>query len=251
MRQTRVHIAAPLTAGASLLLPPAAAQHVTRVLRLKAGAGLRVFDGAGTEHDATIETIQRDAVAVRVGARQAVASESGLRVTLLQGIARGEKMDLILQKCTELGVSRIVPVLAARSSVRLDERAAQRKQLHWQGVVISACEQSGRVRVPQVDMPSTLQAAVAGIDADLKLLLQPDQEARSLKPLLAAHGEQPAAPPAVCLLVGPEGGFDPQEALLARQAGFEPCRLGPRVLRTETAALAVLAALQFAAGDFG
>lgn len=248
MRLTRVYVIAPLTPGATLQLPPGPARHLSRVLRMEAGAPLRVFNGSGGEHEAVIETVRREAVTVRIGAHHAVSSESSLQVTLLQGIARGEKMDLILQKSTELGVTRIVPVAMARSTVRLDAATAHRKQAHWQGVVAGACEQSGRDHVPEVAEPCTFAAAVVAADGALKLLLAPDAEARGLSALLATRSVG-AGPLAVCLLVGPEGGFDPAEIRVARDAGFEPCRLGPRILRTETAALTALAALQFAAGD--
>ncbi len=248
MRLTRIYVDAPLAAGTTVRLPPAPAQHLSRVLRLHAGAALCAFNGQGGEFDAVIESIQRDAVQLRIGAHQHVATESPLQVTLLQGIARGEKMDLILQKATELGVTAMVPVCAARSTVKLDEHTAARKLLHWQGVVTGACEQSGRDRIPAIASPAALATAVAASVAQLKLLLVPEPAAGTLKTLLAAAAAD-GAPPSICLLVGPEGGLDPQEVLLARQAGFQSCQLGPRVLRTETAALTALAALQSLAGD--
>jgi 16S rRNA (uracil1498-N3)-methyltransferase len=249
MRLTRIFADTTLTTGATLLLPSAAAQHLVRVLRLPAGAALRMFNGRGGEFDASIESIARSTVTVRIGAHLAVERESPLQVTLLQGIARGEKMDFILQKTTELGVTAVVPVTTARSTVRLDADTTQRKHGHWLGVLISASEQCGRNRIPNLATAMGLLPAIAGCDAPVKLLLEPDADATTLKALLTATSTVSGPNPGVCLLVGPEGGLDPQEVHVAREAGFVSCQLGPRVLRTETAALAALAALQALAGD--
>lgn len=248
MRLTRVHVPLPLASGARVELPAGPAQHLARVLRLDAGAPLLVFNGEGGEYAARIDSIRRDQVTITIEARHDVSRESPLHTTLLQGIARGEKMDLVLQKSTELGVSRIVPLTMVRSTVRLNAESALRKQQHWQAVVVGACEQSGRDRIPEVALPVTLDAAMAATQADLKLVLAPDADAASLQSLLAA-ATTARAPASACLLVGPEGGFDPDEVRIAQLSGFHSCRLGPRILRTETAGLAALAALQFAAGD--
>jgi 16S rRNA (uracil1498-N3)-methyltransferase len=232
-------------------LPPDQAQHLVRVLRLQAGAALRMFNGRGGEFDASIDSIARNVVSVRIGAHHAIERESPLQVTLLQGIARGQKMDLILQKATELGVTAVIPVTTMRSTVRLNADTAARKQAHWHGVLSGACEQSGRNRVPELCAPCELSAAMAGDQSQLKLLLEPDAESSSLNTLLSAAFHTTARNPSISLLVGPEGGLDLQEVQLARQAGFVSCQLGPRVLRTETAALAALAALQCLAGDLG
>lgn len=251
MRLTRIFVGSPLASGMSLQLPPDQAQHLVRVLRLPEGAALRIFNGAGGEYDARIESITRNAAAVRIGMHQAIERESPLHVTLLQGIARGEKMDLILQKATELGVAAVTPVTAARSNVRLDAESSSRKHAHWQGVLTGACEQSGRNRVPALAPAAGLAAAVAGNTSQLKLLLEPEADSASLKTLLSAAFHVAMQNPTICLLIGPEGGLDPQEIQLAKQAGFVSCQLGPRVLRTETAALTALAALQALAGDLG
>ena len=245
MRVTRVFVDAPLTTGALLTLPDDQAQHVARVLRAKAGDPLIVFNGRGGEFAASVESLQRKSVTVRIGAFAAIERESPLDTTLLQGIARGDKMDQILQKATELGVTRVIPVLTARSNVRLDADAAHRKQQHWQGVVIAACEQCGRNRIPEVATPLDLEQALAAGTSSLRLLLAPVDQATTLQQLLAA----PEAAQSVSMLIGPEGGLAPEEMALAERAGFVACRAGARVLRTETAALAVLAALQFAVGD--
>lgn len=247
MRVTRVHVDAPLVTGTLLALPDGAAQHVSRVLRLGAGAPLKLFNGAGGEYEATIETARRNDVVVRVGAHDATERESPLRITLLQGLARGEKMDLILQKATELGVTGVVPVQMARSTVRLDARNAEARQRHWQSVVISACEQCGRNTIPMVSPPCAFQQSLT-LSGSHKLMLAPDDGALSLVEWAATA---PLADPAalVSILVGPEGGFDAAETAAAIAAGFTSCRLGPRILRTETAGLAALAALQSLAGD--
>jgi 16S rRNA (uracil1498-N3)-methyltransferase len=243
---TRVYAPVALSPGTLVQLPAGAARHLAGVLRLAAGAPIVLFNGQGGEHEAAIESIHRGAVAVRVGAHRAVERESPLQVTLMQGIARGEKMDLILQKATELGVSRILPLTTIRSSVRLTEQTAARKLAHWQAVVASACEQCGRNRVPEVAVPAGLDSAMQAAGPGLKLLLAADDHAKDLPAWLA--GRSDAAP--VTVLIGPEGGFDPEEVRLAKQAGFAACRLGPRILRTETAGLVALAALQALGGDF-
>jgi 16S rRNA (uracil1498-N3)-methyltransferase len=244
MRVTRVHAPGPLATGAVLPLPEGAARHVARVLRLGEGDALCMFDGSGGEFEARVEQVRRDAVTVRIGAHRPVERESPLHITLLQGIARGEKMDLILQKATELGAAAFVPVSMARSTVRLDARTSATRQQHWQAVVTSACEQCGRNRLPAVAAAQSLPQALAATSGP-GLLLVADEGAASLEQALSAAGTTSR----VRLLVGPEGGFDPAEIDTAAAAGLRPCRLGPRVLRTETAGLAALAALQFLAGD--
>jgi len=246
MRMTRVHVDAPLSPDTVLRLPPGPAQHLARVLRLGAGAALRLFDGRGGEHAGVIEAVHRDQVTVRVGAHDPVERESPLQIVLLQGLARGEKMDLVLQKATELGVTAIVPVQMARSTVRLDANQAEAKRRHWQSVVISACEQCGRNTVPQVSMPQAFAQALSATAAH-RLILAPEESALGIAEWMATAGLEQGQ--RVALLVGPEGGFDAAEVAAATAAGFVTCRLGPRVLRTETAGLATLAILQSRAGD--
>ena len=242
MRLNRIHCAGPLATGAEIQLPPAGAYHVARVLRLREGAPLSVFDGAGTEFHAEIVRVAGDAVAVRVGEETAGTAESPLRITLVQGVSRSERMDWTLQKATELGVAAIAPVLTARSVVRLDDRQAPRKQSHWQGIVVGACEQCGRAKVPAVSAPTTLRDYFANVRKDgLRLVLSPSAPG-SLTGLTSL-------PNKVELLIGPEGGLDDEELAGARKAGFMPVRLGPRVLRTETAAVVALSVLQALWGD--
>jgi 16S rRNA (uracil1498-N3)-methyltransferase len=247
MRVTRVFVDAALTAGAQLELPAGAARHVVRVLRLGSGDALTLFNGRGGEFESAIEGVRRDVVSVRIGGYRATECESPLAIVLLQGIARGDKMDLILQKATELGAHAFVPVMLARSTVRLDARTMETRQKHWQAVVTSACEQSGRNTVPSVAAPASLQQCLRPTGG-LRLLLTPVEGACSLAAILASADSERTAQ-RIELLVGPEGGFDPAETAAALAAGFKACRLGPRVLRTETAGIAALAALQTLAGD--
>ena len=247
MRLTRLFIDGGLRPGATLALPVGAAQHIARVLRLQPGDELRLFNGDDGEYEARVGLISRNSVSVLVGARHEANRESPLQVTLLQGIARGEKMDLILQKSTELGVSTIRPLLSLRSNVRLSRDNMERKHEHWLGVIRSACEQCGRNRIPELLPALRVADALATLQQPIRLLLEPDDDAKGLRELASSVGGDAPAP--VVLMVGPEGGFDPTEIATAHAAGFSSCRLGPRVLRTETAALAALAALQALGGD--
>jgi 16S rRNA (uracil1498-N3)-methyltransferase len=175
VRLTRVHAPGPLVAGVALALPERAAAHVSRVLRMRAGDALVVFDGAGREHEATVRSVRGDRVDVEVGAARPNATESSLSITLVQGVSRGERMDYTIQKATELGVQRIVPVLAERTVVRLDAAQAARKLEHWRGIAVAACEQCGRATVPTVDPPLRYDEYLAtGAPADatrVRLLL--------------------------------------------------------------------------------
>ncbi|HEY5789520.1 MAG TPA: 16S rRNA (uracil(1498)-N(3))-methyltransferase [Gammaproteobacteria bacterium] len=237
MRAPRVHVPGPLAAGSEVTLPEAAAHHLARVLRLAPGAELTLFDGSGGEYPATLLAVGRQRVSARLGAHLAREVELPLRVVLAQAVSRGDRMDLTLQKAVELGCAGIVPLLTARAAPLPSGPRLQRRLAHWQGIVTSACEQSGRNRVPAVAPPLALGAWLAQPAAGLRLVLDPDG-GRPLREL---------APPAdgtLALLVGPEGGLAPEELAAARAAGCLPLGLGPRVLRTETAALAALAQVQ-------
>jgi 16S rRNA (uracil1498-N3)-methyltransferase len=245
MRLTRIHVPAPLAVGAEVALPAQAGEHLTRVLRLEDGAPLTLFDGAGGEYSAKLGARHGKRVIAHVLGHDPVDRESPLSITLLQGVARGERMDLVVQKATELGVARIVPVLAERSVVRVDAKQRARKQEHWQAIAISACEQCGRNRVPIVADPVALGDAIGQLPGDsARGLLDADGAAS-----LTAFATQSAGR-ALALLIGPEGGLADNERQFALANGFAGCRLGPRILRTETAGLAALAALQAIAGDF-
>ena len=244
MRLTRVYVDAVLAPGARVVLAGSAASHVTRVLRLRPGDALTLFNGQGGEHAGSIEKSQAGSVTVVIGAPCASERESPLSLTLAQGVSRGERMDLVVQKATELGVSALVPVLTERSVVRLDPQQAARKVAHWRAIAIAACEQSGRNRVPAVATPLALReftglARSAGAGA--RVLLSPEAALRL--------DDVPPPITAITVLIGPEGGLTDSEEDLARSAGFTPVRLGPRVLRTETAAIAALTLLQRKFGD--
>jgi 16S rRNA (uracil1498-N3)-methyltransferase len=212
------------------------------VLRLDAGAPLTLFDGHGGEYAGTLERDGKKFWA-RVGAHDPVERESPLDITLMQGVARGERMDLIVQKATELGVRRIVTVLAERSVVKVDARQSERKLEHWQAIAVAACEQCGRNRVPIVSGPMPLSDAIAQLPpGGFRCLLAADGEAS-----LAAAARQASGH--MVMLIGPEGGLADTERRYAATQGFGAFRMGPRILRTETAGLAALATLQCIAGD--
>jgi 16S rRNA (uracil1498-N3)-methyltransferase len=257
MRLTRVYVEAPLETGVRITLEGSAASHVTRVLRLRIGDELALFNGQGGEFAAQIDKVHGATVTVAVGEHRAGERESPLSLTLAQGISRGERMDFVVQKATELGVTQLVPLLTERSVVRLDAQQAHRKVNHWHAIAIAACEQSGRNRLPEVMAPATLRdflrtgarapAAAAGdrgtvpAAQPVRLLLSPDGA------LGITDVPRPVA--SVTVLIGPEGGLAQDEEQAARAAGFTAVRLGPRVLRTETAALAAVTLLQREFGD--
>jgi 16S rRNA (uracil1498-N3)-methyltransferase len=238
---TRVLVEGPLEVGMPLTLPEAAARHIGQVLRMRVGEGLTLFDGRGGEYAATLETVERREVVVAIEQFVDVDRESPLQLTLAQCVSKGDRMDYTIQKAVELGVTQIVPLLSARSVVKLDAERWDKKQEHWRGVVASACEQSGRTRVPSIASVQTLSAWLPST-AGLRLVLAPGGT-ESLESLSAAT--------AATLLVGPEGGLADDEIAQAVRAGFVPLGLGPRVLRTETAGVALIAALQSRWGDLG
>ena len=239
---TRVYVEAPVAAGKRLVIAGSAANHIMRVLRLRSGAALTVFDGTGGEFGARIEEFRKDSVVVAVEEHRPLERESPLPLTLAQGISRGERMDWIIQKATELGTSRIVPVFTKRSVVRLDEKQAERKLQHWRAIAVSACEQCGRNRVPDLASPvDFFEALPAESSSPTRLLLSPTGDLRidDLKDVGSG----------ITVLIGPEGGLEDVEQESAVAAGFKAVRLGPRVLRTETAAIAALTIIQRFFGD--
>jgi 16S rRNA (uracil1498-N3)-methyltransferase len=243
MRLTRVYVETPVTPGKSLVIEGTAANHITRVLRLRSGDALTVFDGTGGEFGARIEEFRKESVVVAVEEHRTLDRESPLSLTLAQGISRGERMDWIIQKATELGASRIVPVFTKRSVVRLDEKQAERKLQHWRGVAVAACEQCGRNRIPELPAPVDFFDLLASPDTpgQTRLLLSPTGDLRldDLEDLSKG----------ITVLIGPEGGLEDVEQETAISAGFKPVRLGPRILRTETAAIAALTIIQRYFGD--
>ena len=243
MHIPRFYIPQSLATGETLVLDDQAAHHVKQVLRLGPGAALRVFDGAGSEHHASLLDVQRARVSVEIGAAYTSNTESSLNIILAQGIPRGDRMDFILQKAVELGVSLIQPLWMERSQARTKGERLEKRMRHWRKVMINACEQCGRSTLPGIDRPAGFTSWLdAGHTADTRILLNPD----SGNSLTALEPPQES----ILLLVGPEGGISEAEHLHAGRAGFTPVALGPRILRTETASLAVLAGLQLLWGDF-
>jgi 16S rRNA (uracil1498-N3)-methyltransferase len=242
MRTTRIHVDLPLAAGKRIALPEEAANHLVRVLRLRVGDACVLFNGDGRDHAATIVSAHKRGVEADVGASRVVDNESPLRIALVQGIARGEKMDWILQKATELGVASFHPVQSDRSEVKLEGERATKRLAHWRSVVVSACEQGGRARVPGVDGAQALDAFVRSEMASTRRFLLDPEATDAIATMPALDGD--------CVLaVGPEGGWSPRDRQALHEAGFTGLRLGPRILRTETAGIAAIAALQARFGD--
>jgi len=241
LRLTRIYVAAPLAAQTSAQVDGTAAGHITRVLRLRPGDAVTAFDGSGAEFEARLQSVTRAGAMLEIGARTEVQRESALTITLVQGVSRGERMDWVVQKATELGVTHIVPVFTARSVVRLGADQAESRRRHWLAIAIAACEQCGRNRLPSLAAPLALiEWLRSAVPAGGRFVLSPHGplRVRDLAPM-----------PALTVLIGPEGGLADEEEMAAKAAGFEPLRLGPRILRTETAAVAALAALQQQLGD--
>jgi 16S rRNA (uracil1498-N3)-methyltransferase len=225
-----------------LTLPAQVHRHAIQVLRLKSGEELCLFDGSGIEYTAQLEQVNKRESTARIIQTRQVDKESPLKTTLIQGISRGEKMDYTLQKAVELGVNQIIPVMTERCNVSLSGERAEKKRLHWQGVIISACEQSGRSIIPQLgpilSFEELLQTPLPGTT----LILDP------LAEIKIASLEKNET---VNLLIGPEGGLTEREIEVAKQSNFHAVQFGPRILRTETAAVAVLAVIQTLWGDMG
>ena len=236
----RLFIDQKLQAGEKLSLPAAAARHV-QVLRLQPGAALTLFNGDGTEWFATVTQMGRSDVAVQLGAGTRVERELTLPVTLALGVPANERMDGLIEKATELGVARVQPLMCERSVLRLAGERAQKKLAHWQGVAVAACEQSGRTRVPQIGPVLSLNDWLASLPA----LADGARWVLSLRDAQALH--QQAAPTSLISLSGPEGGLTEAEEKAAAAAGFQAVSLGPRVLRADTAPLALLAHLALGA----
>lgn len=239
MRLSRFFIDAPLTLG-DVALPEASAHYIGRVLRLSAGNPVQLFDGSGDEFRGTLKEVGKKHVIAELTEKLPGLEESALRIHLGQGLSRGERMDWAIQKATELGVSEITPIVSDRCEVRLKDERAEKRLQHWRQVAISACEQCGRSRVPTLHSPVTLTEWVGTVSADLKLVLHP------VATPLTAHPR----PSQLAFLIGPEGGLTDAEVELANGNGFLPARLGPRVLRTETAPVVALSVAQQLWGDF-
>jgi 16S rRNA (uracil1498-N3)-methyltransferase len=241
VRLTRVYVDADLRSGSLVELPRVAASHLAKVLRVRGGDDLILFTGDGREFAAAVDSVRGSRVSAAVGDGREVDRESPLAAALVQCLPRGDRMDLIVQKATELGVARIVPVLSERSVVRLDPPQAAAKAAHWRAVAVSACEQCGRNRLPTIEAPRQLLNYLGDSPpTGARLLLEPEHGSRSVV-------QDPGG--AVEIAIGPEGGFSAEELEAFRLSGFQAVRLGPRVMRTETAAIAAIAWLQSRFGD--
>ncbi|WP_369856390.1 16S rRNA (uracil(1498)-N(3))-methyltransferase [Candidatus Thalassolituus haligoni] len=241
MSSPRIFTDQPLIVGQTVTLDEQPSIHLLRVLRLGLGAPVRLFNGDGCEYSGTISTASKKQAAVCLLEASVADAIPPLRLHLGQVISKGDKMDFTIQKATELGVSQITPLFSERCDVRLKGERLDKKMEHWQKIAVSACEQSGRNRIPQVLPAVNLNDWYAQSDAELRLVLHP-------------HNQQPLGqqqnPTSVALLVGPEGGLTDIEVAAGTTHGFQGLLLGPRILRTETAALAAVSVLQFLWGDF-
>ena len=244
MSMTRIFQPSPLSLQAEVELDAQASHHLARVLRAKVGDPVTVFNGEGGEYHGAITRIDKKSVIVALQTFLPREAESPLTLTLAQGISRGEKMDYTIQKAVELGVSQIVPLLTERCTVKLDAERREKRFQHWQSIVVSACEQSGRNRIPALLAPQRLSDWLPTVQADQRFVLAPTANERLQQFSLPKNAH-------VVLLIGPEGGLSPLEITQSMQHSFSPLLLGPRILRTETAAIAALTALQCCFGDLG
>ena len=241
MRQHRLHLPQELQSGEELELDGDRSHYLSRVLRLQSGDLIYVFDGQGQEFAARITTAQRGAVRVRLEEPVPNTCESPLRIRLVQSISRGERMDLTLQKATELGVASIQPLITRRTEVKLQGKRLEKRMSHWQGVIAAACEQCGRAVLPEISRPCTVPELLTAAPDGPALLLSPEGDRRL--------GEVDLSGTALTLAAGPEGGFNAAEEQAFRNAGWQAVTLGPRVLRTETAGPAAIALAQGLWGD--
>lgn len=254
MRLTRVFIDGALSAGGLVELARETAAHLVKVLRARSGDELVLFNGDGREYSGTIETVRGSRVSASIGAARSSDRESPFQLTLVQCVPRGDRMDFIVQKATELGVARIVPVLSQRSVVRLDAAQAASKQAHWRAVAVSACEQCGRNRLPTLETPQPLLGYLGGLQPRepsggfLRLVLEPERVGHASQAAQSIDVDDPVAAGAQ-IAIGPEGGFAPEELEAFDLSAFARLGMGPRVLRTETAAIAAIAVLQARFGD--
>ena len=241
---TRLFVSGALINGAAIELDGDRARYLGKVLRARVGDRLIVFNGEGPEWPASITHIGKSCVGLELGESVEAGTESPLKIHLVQGISRGERMDFVVQKATELGVQRITPVLTEYGVVKLNPERAEKRREHWQKIAASACEQSGRTRLPLIDTPVPLKSWFGDKPekVDAELILVPG----ATTPLASV----PAPETKVCVMIGPEGGFSDAEYADAEVSGFKAVSLGPRVLRTESATIATLAVLQSLWGDF-
>jgi len=244
MSNLRFYSPENLQIAATVKLSDNASIHATRVMRLNVGDALTLFCGDGFDYDCELISIKKSETLATVKSSQKIENESNLNITLLQGISAGDRMDIALQKAVELGIAKIIPIKTERSVVKLDEEKAKKRVEHWQNIVIAACEQSGRAVIPQVEAPISLALWLAtnATNKAIRITLDPLAD-KKLTDLAKPTGE-------IQLLVGAEGGLSTNEIGLAAQHGFAGARLGKRILRTETAPLAAISAMQTLWGDF-
>ncbi len=243
MRSHRFFADIPLECGQIVELPREAAHHCSQVLRYKVSDPLTLFNGDGFDYLATINSINKKTCQVELLSKQAISNESPLSIHLLQGVARGDKMDFIIQKAVELGVTEITPLFSERCNVKLDAKRLAKKMQHWHKVIVSACEQSGRATIPSLHQAIRMEAFIPNSD-DLNLILEP-----TANHSIATLTIDPQANQRINLLVGPEGGFSEKDLSLQQKIDINTVRMGPRILRTETAGLAATAVLQSTYGD--
>ncbi|MCC2605783.1 16S rRNA (uracil(1498)-N(3))-methyltransferase [Planctobacterium marinum] len=241
MRIPRIYYPDTLQSDTQIELPKDSAVHITNVLRLKPGHPVVMFNGDGNEYSGEIQEASKKSTTVFVSAKLGLSVESPLNTHLAQGVSKGERMDLVMQKSVELGVSEITPIITERCPVKLSEERWQKKLQHWQKIIISACEQCGRNTLPILNQPVSYQAWIQQSTNQCRLMLHPQAQLRLNQLALPPEG--------VRLLIGPEGGLSDAEIYQAREFGYEEVLMGPRILRTETAALAALAILQAGFGD--
>jgi 16S rRNA (uracil1498-N3)-methyltransferase len=242
MRSARIYTANELITGSIVELDGSAARHINQVLRKRVGDTLVLLDGRGSEFAATIRGVDKKGVHVNVGEQTTTTTESDLQLSLWHGLCRGGRMDSVIQKATELGVTSIQPILTARGVVKFDQSKAPKRVQHWQTVAISACEQSGRNQLPEIHTPLKLTEALVCLDDGCcAILLHPDGHAKLDSVVTAGK-------PTI-VLTGPEGGFTEDEVRAATEAGFTSVALGSRIMRTETAPIVALGLVQYLAGD--
>jgi 16S rRNA (uracil1498-N3)-methyltransferase len=242
MRIPRFYLQHPLSAGQTLDLPPESFRHAVQVLRLGVGEPLILFNGEGGEYLAQMSNISKRSASVLIDSFSAIDTESPIHLTLVQAVIKPDKMDFALQKAVELGVNTIQPLITQRSVVRIGKEQVDKKLQHWEGIVVAACEQSGRTRMPDVPAPLTLERWLATPFAGTRLILAPGAYPR-------INALPMALPTPIALIIGPEGGFTDDEVNACVQAGVLPVSLGPRILRAETASISALALLQQRYGD--
>ncbi len=238
----RVYCAENLNVGENVVLSEATSHYLSRVLRLAVNDMITVFNGQGGEYLAEIARVDKKHVTLFIQQFIDREAESPIQVTLAQGMARGEKMDFIIQKACELGVTTIQPLITSRCNVKLEGEREEKRIQHWRAIIQSACEQCGRNRLPTVLAPITLNTWLATVKAEHKMVLAPTGQPYALNAFVKKAS--------YALLIGPEGGLSESEITLAVSNGFEAVQLGPRILRTETATVAGLTFLQVLAGDF-